>query len=75
MIKENEIYKHYRTQDLYKVLFVCPFNCNRSKELDEKTIVVYQNIENEKVWTRLEEEFFDEIELEGKKVRRFELIN
>lgn len=38
-------------------------------------MVVYQNVHQpEKIWTRLEEEFFDEVKVIDKIVKRFEII-
>lgn len=64
------IYKHSKTGKLYKVHFVA----KHSETLED--LVVYEALyESEtKYWVRPQHMFTEEVELEGKKVPRFEFI-
>jgi len=62
------IYKHYKNK-LYKVLFTAT-----NSETKEK-MVVYQDLnDEEKIWTRPEEMFLEEVEVDGGKVKRFQFV-
>ena len=65
------IYKHYKGKK-YRVIGVA----KHSETLDD--LVVYEALyENEmsNLWVRPIDMFFDEVEKDGKKMKRFELIN
>ncbi len=65
------IYKHSKKGNLYKVHFVA----KHSETLED--MVVYEALyENEmsKFWVRPKEMFLGEIELNGKKCKRFEFV-
>lgn len=69
MIKPG-IYKHYKG-GMYKVLGVA-----KSSE-DYSDVVVYEALYDNpmsKLWVRPLEDFLSEVEVEGKKVKRFEFI-
>jgi hypothetical protein len=63
-----EIYRHSKTGNLYKVHFVA----KNSETLEN--IVVYEALYDNnlsKFWTRPARMWFEEVEVEGKKVPRF----
>ena len=59
MIYKNSTFKHYRTDHLYKVLdfSIC--------EKTHRELIIYKNIDNEQVWTRTTDEFFEKIKYEN----------
>ena len=62
------IYKHFKGGE-YRIVF------EAKDSEDKKDIVVYQDVKDEKkIWARPREMFLDEVEVEGKKVKRFEYI-
>ncbi len=76
MIQLNQIYKHSKRGLLYKIVDIIPFQCSTHLDLDYKTIVVYSPVDDEtKKWSRLEEEFLEEVELEGEMKPRFQLVS
>lgn len=72
-IKSGEVYKHYKTNNLYKVLAVA----KHSETLEN--LVVYEaryNNETSKVWVRPMNMFLEEVEWpkdSGIKIPRFQL--
>ena len=73
-VKVNEIYEHYKGKK-YKVLAVA-----RDSEDSEKHIVVYQGLYDSEefgknpVWAREITNFLAEIDYNGKKIKRFKLV-
>jgi hypothetical protein len=68
-IKVGDIYKHSKKGGLYKIIAIA----KHSESLED--LVIYEaQYENpiSKIWARPLSMFLDEVEVEGKKVRRFE---
>jgi len=66
---KNEIYQHYKGGK-YRILYEA---VNSENKLPE---IVYQSLDDEKkIWVRPKEMFFEEVEIDGKKKPRFELID
>ncbi len=63
----NKLFKHYKNQRLYRYLFAAT-----SKDLDEKLVVVYQDVQNKKRYTRPWNEFFASVGADKNRVPRFE---
>jgi hypothetical protein len=71
MIIINGIYKHSKKGTLYKVLFIA----KHSETLED--MVVYEALyENDlsKYWARPAKMFEEEVEIDGKKVARYQFI-
>ena len=66
-IKVGEYYKHFKGKNIYKILAtdVTYTGTNIQKELTN--LVVYQNIENGKIFVREENELLEEIDEERQK--------
>jgi hypothetical protein len=63
----NGVYEHFKG-GLYSVIAVALDSSNKKK------VVVYQNLEDGKIWTRDFEEFIGEKDIDGIKIKRFEHI-
>lgn len=61
------IYKHFKGGE-YQFLFIA-FN-----EKDQKETVVYKSLKDNKIWFRDIDNFKEEIEVDGKKIKRFKFI-
>ena len=74
MVKVNELYEHYKGKR-YKILAIA-----RDSEDIEKHVVVYQGLYDSDefgdnpVWARELNEFLEEVDLNGKKIKRFKLV-
>ncbi|MEI8068068.1 MAG: DUF1653 domain-containing protein [Candidatus Shapirobacteria bacterium] len=71
-IKKGQIYKHYKSDHTYKIIDVGI----HSETLEE--MVVYEALYENKmgsIWIRSLKMWFEEVEWDGKKVKRFELIS
>ena len=66
-IQVGEYYKHFKGENIYKILAtnVIYTGTNIQKELTN--LVVYQNIENRKIFVREENELLEEIDEERQK--------
>ncbi|MBU0636680.1 MAG: nucleotide exchange factor GrpE [Patescibacteria group bacterium] len=62
------IYKHYKGAE-YRVLF-SGYNSENKEE-----VVIYQSIIDNKIWVRPKKMFLNQVEVDGKKINRFEYIN
>ena len=63
----NKLFKHYRTQKIYRYLFAAT-----SKDHNDDLVVVYQDVENNKIYTRKWNNFFGSIGPENNRTPRFE---
>ena len=68
----NEIYRHYKGEN-YKTVCVSKLESNPEQILVSYT-PLYETEGEIKAWTRPVENFFEEIEVNGKLVPRFKLI-
>lgn len=67
-IEKNSIFRHYKGQE-YKVIEQA-INSENKEE-----VVVYQSIDDEKnIWVRPKKMFLSEVEVDGKKIPRFEFL-
>lgn len=62
------LYKHFKG-GIYELIGVA----NHSETMEE--MVVYKSVENNRLWVRPFSMWDEEVVFEGKKVKRFELIN
>lgn len=71
LLKINWIYRHYKTWNHYKVIWVW----THSETLEKLVIyeALYDNATS-KIWCRPLEMFTQTVELNWKKVKRFELV-
>ena len=60
-------YKHYKGNE-YEVIGVA----KHSETLEE--LVIYKTLDGEKIWARPLKMFLEEVEVEGKKIPRFEYV-
>lgn len=60
-------YRHYKGQE-YRLLYEA-----KSSE-DQSSFIVYQSLADDQIWVRRTEEFFSEVEKDGEKKPRFELL-
>jgi hypothetical protein len=72
-IKEGQKYRHFKGKD-YEIIGVA-----RDCENAEQRVVVYKALYNSEfglgqIWIRTLEDFLGTKEIEGKKVKRFELV-
>ena len=68
MVEINKIYRHYKGK-LYKVIAIG----KHTESLDD--LVVYESLyDNHQIWCRPISMWEEEIEVNGKRIRRFELI-
>lgn len=65
---EFTVYRHYKG-GMYKLLGVA----KHSETLED--MVVYQELDGEKMWVRPKEMFFEHVTVDGKVVPRFEKID
>ncbi len=65
------IYKHSKTGNLYKVLYVA----KHSETLEEMVVYecLYDNPES-KIWVRPKKMFLEEVEIKGQKLPRFQFV-
>jgi len=70
--KPDEIYKHYKGKN-YKIILVSKMESNPEQILVHY-LPLYETEGEIKVWTRPLENFLEEVEIDGKKVKRFELV-
>lgn len=75
LIKKG-FYKHYKNGQLYEVLGIA-YNADNDVPGDPlaKPYVLYKPTYNDSVWVRPLAQFTEELEHEGKKLRRFNLEN
>lgn len=73
---EKGIYRHYKNGKDYEVLGIA-YNADNNVDGDPltKPYVLYRPVYNDSVWVRPYEQFNEELEHEGKKVKRFRLHN
>ena len=64
---KKEKYQHYKGGK-YEVIGIA----KHSETLEE--MVVYQSLENNSIWVRPRKMFFEEVEVDKKKVKRFKLL-
>ena len=69
--KPDEIYKHYKGKN-YKIILVSKMESNPEQILVHY-LPLYETEGEIKVWTRSLENFLEEVEIDGKKVKRFSL--
>ena len=69
MVEVGERYRHFKG-DEYEIVAVA-LNCDDSSQ----EVVVYRALEDGKVWVRLFDEFCGFKEIDGKMVKRFELVS
>lgn len=69
-VKVGDIYKHSKKGGLYKIIAIA-----KHSETLEDMVIYEAQYENPlaKIWARPIDNFTERIELEGKKVKRFEL--
>lgn len=66
MIAIGQFYRHYKNQHVYRVMALPVHTETR------ETMVVYQDISDEtKIWARPLELFEEEVEWQGKRIKRF----
>ena len=79
LIKEGQIYRHYKTKGLYVVLNIAKLqvrdDLNALDKLDMKDCVVYKSEHDKSVWVRPVDYFLEKITVDGAQVSRFELID
>lgn len=65
------IYKHSKTGNLYKVLYVA----KHSETLEELVVYecLYSNLES-KIWVRPKKMFLEEVEINSQKLPRFQFV-
>ena len=69
--KPDEIYKHYKG-DNYKIILISRLE-SHPEQILVSYIPLYETESEIKVWTRTLENFLEEVEVDGKKVKRFSL--
>ncbi len=70
-IKVNEHWQHYKTKGIYKILNIGKLQAKEETGIDMADCVVYQSIEDERVWVRQIDYFLEEIKIDGIKISRF----
>ena len=77
-IKPGQIYKHTQTQTEYRIVSIAKFQApDEYPDLDMIDVVVYDSLYDNpisKFWVRPLKDFTEEIEIDGKKVTRFQFI-
>lgn len=67
MVKVGGVYRHYKGP-LYKVMFL-----GKHTETEEELVIYHAILSPEKTWVRPLAMFEEFVEIEGKKIKRFEL--
>lgn len=88
MVEIGQIYMHTKRGDYFcKIIALSLFQCGTYPELDYKEIVLYTelvgykqgDVEKDfvygKSWSRMTDEFLEEVEIEGVMKPRFQLVN
>lgn len=58
------LYRHKKRGTVYRILHGATFqysgpSLSTASQLDDMTVIVYQDVDSHKVWVRLHDEFFD----------------
>ena len=69
--KPDEIYRHYKGNN-YKIILISRLE-SHPEQILVSYIPLYETRSEIKVWTRTLENFLEEVEVGGKKVKRFSL--
>ena len=70
--KVGETYRHYKGKN-YKIVLISKLESN-PKQILIHYLPLYETEGEIKVWTRPIQNFLEEVEIGGKKIKRFELI-
>ncbi len=68
------IYRHYKGHE-YKVIFIAQSATNKLHDNELDKVVIYESLEDGKIWFRPLKEFLEEVIVEGEKQARFKFLD